>query len=273
MHLLAMATTDQSWLSSEMKACRCTDGFERRVFSTGSGPVLVCVPVLDRFNFLYAPQIRLLQDRRRVVTYAPILSTSAAVSLDNRVTELCAVLDTIQADSVDVLGWSDGGAIACNFAARYPSRTRSLTVLSLPRRFNSVLRAGARLVPFLPLQTRFSAVFIRWMLAMLSRGPAIKFDSIIAQLREIPDLVQLLRYSLLPLLQAHVVDPHTISCPSLVLVGDRDRFVSVKAAGKLAQVLPNAQELIVIEKGEHFLTYANAVAVNRYIDLFLPRKI
>src|SRR5215218_10450914 len=53
-------------------------------------------------------------------------------TLDDRVADTVAVLAAEKLDAVDLVGHSEGGAIAIAFAVRYPERVRSLTVVDAP---------------------------------------------------------------------------------------------------------------------------------------------
>lgn len=264
------AAIDVQWLLSATRTMLCTDGIERRVIKVGAGPLLVCVPVLGSLNFLYAPQIRRLQEQRSVLAYEPVVSRSAPVSMAARVAELDAVIRTVGTTPVDILGWSDGGAVACSFAARFPSATRSLALVAVPRRFRPSLRATARLLSLLPIEklATFDPV-LRWSLAILARGPVLSSRAIVTHLRAIEAFVPLFKHSLLPLLGAHLVTPGSITAPALVVVGAHDRFVSTREARELVTALPDARDLVVIPDGEHFLTYASPDTLSAHLQQFL----
>jgi pimeloyl-ACP methyl ester carboxylesterase len=179
------------------------------------------------------------------------------------------VIRTLGLNRADLLGWSDGAIVASSFAARFPSMTSAVALLSLPGRFRGSLRAGARLVASLPLERLpMGGGIVSAALAGLCRGPMIRAHQLRSQMRAIPDFIHVFKYSLIPLLLDHAVAPNTISAATLVVVGDRDRLVSVKEARELAARLPRACGPVVIPSGEHFLTYANAAAVNGHLRSF-----
>jgi pimeloyl-ACP methyl ester carboxylesterase len=269
--LLRAAAEDARRLSGGMTRMHCIDGYDRRVFSSGSGPAVVCVPVLSSLNFLYAPQIAALSPFRRVVTYEPNVSLSRRLPLQGRVAELRSVLATLGIGSADILGWSDAGAVACAFARAHPEMTRSLTLLSLPRAFPTPLRLLARVSRAFPLEKLLPAAALAWPLGLLARGRRVSAGLIAQVAREIPEIVRVLKYSLLPILEDHRVEPGTINARAVVLNGSQDRIVSAREARALVAALPNAEPLVVVPDGEHFLTYANAAAVNATVARFLAR--
>jgi pimeloyl-ACP methyl ester carboxylesterase len=115
----------------------------------------------------------------------------------------------------------------------------------------------------------FCDPLVQWSLALLAGGPVVTPRMVKQHLREIPDFVRLFKYSILPLLPTHHVAAGTITAAALVIVGARDRFVSVREAEALVAALPAARELVVIPGGEHFLTYASADVVATHLHHFL----
>ncbi len=62
---------------------------------------------------------------------------------------------------------------------------------------------------------------------------------------------------------------HEIRCPALVMHGSADAAYPVDRARELAEALPNAEPLVVIDGGAHFLSLTDAVAVNPHLRRFL----
>ena len=273
--LLSRAAADMQWMSEETVSLRCVDGVTREVAAFGTGAPIVCVPVARGLNFLYAPQVRALRQEGRVVVYEPArnLGRGRLASVASaRVAELGAVLGTIASGPVDLVGWSDGAIVAWRFATMFPGRVRSLSLLSLPRRYPAWLRLSGALLRCVPLgQSALKALAGR-VLAHLSSGPVLTSEAVRLHVTTIPDFTNLLRYDLIPLMTDHDASRGTIAAPALVIVGDRDRFVSMRRAQQLVDSLPNARRLVVVPNGEHFLTYANAAAVNGALTAFMRRS-
>ena len=57
---------------------------------------------------------------------------AGAPTLDERVHDTLAVMDTEQLDAVDLVGQSEGGPIALALAVQFPQRVRSLTLIGAP---------------------------------------------------------------------------------------------------------------------------------------------
>lgn len=62
-----------------------------------------------------------------------------------------------------------------------------------------------------------------------------------------------------------------IRCPALVLHGSADAVYSVDRAHELAEGLPNADPPVIIDGGAHFLSLADADAVNPHLRAFLDK--
>jgi pimeloyl-ACP methyl ester carboxylesterase len=60
-----------------------------------------------------------------------------------------------------------------------------------------------------------------------------------------------------------------IDCPALVLHGSADLAYPLERARELADALPKAQPLVVVDGGAHFLSLTNAAEVNAQLTPFL----
>src|SRR6478609_5358694 len=106
----------------------------------GDGPIdLVLVPgVVSHVEFLhefpeYSAFLRRLSKFARVVTFdkrGQGLSDriSGAPSLEQRMDDVCAVMDDIGSQRAVIVGFSEGGAMSVLFAATYPERVSQLVL-------------------------------------------------------------------------------------------------------------------------------------------------
>lgn len=115
------------------------DGRSIAYGSAGSGPALVMIPGwLSHVSTLWshpdaASAQRQLAERHRFVWYDRCgcgLSDCdrPTTTLDDDVDELIAVLDALDIERADLIGYSMGGPTAVAFAARYPDRVRHLVL-------------------------------------------------------------------------------------------------------------------------------------------------
>lgn len=130
------------------------------IIDRGSGAPIVVIPgVQGRWEWM-RPAIDALAERCRVITYSLADEPTSNASFDkgqgfsSYVEQVRDVLDAAGLDQAAICGVSYGGLIAAAFAARYPSRTSSLVLVSaLPpawapdRRLRFYLRAPRLLTP------------------------------------------------------------------------------------------------------------------------------
>ena len=184
------------------------------------------------------------------------LHTNSGMTLDAVVDELSAQFD----DPLTVCGWSLGGQIALRWALRHPRQVTSLvTVASTPsfvRRTGWVHALSAEILEefandlqhhyaltlkrFLALQVRGSEQEREWLTmlrdALFSRGE--------------PDLL-VLQGGLNILLNCDLRgDLQNIRQPALVLAGERDTLIPLRAAQYMASEIPNGK-LVTIKGAAH----------------------
>jgi pimeloyl-[acyl-carrier protein] methyl ester esterase len=258
------------------------------VESVGLGPPLVLLHGWGMHGGLFAPILPALATLHRVHVvdlpghgHSPLASTAPA-TLDAIVAAIDAALREIGPDSdasLDVLGWSLGGAVAMRWALAQPSRiARLVLVATTPsfiarenwphamrddtlRRFGDELRTAYRLTlnRFLTLQTQGSddgraalAALRRELFARGEPTPAALAQSL-ALLRAID-------------LRA---DAAAIRAPTLVVTGDRDTLAPREAAAWLASAIPHARFVDIVGAAHvPFLSHRDAflAAVLPFLD-------
>jgi len=96
----------------------------------GEGEPLVFVPILEHLEFVYARQIRMFSQSRRVILYRRRETRTRPVGLTERAQELCSILDASGLTSVDLIAHGDAAMVLFEFAVRYPQRCRSLIIIA-----------------------------------------------------------------------------------------------------------------------------------------------
>ena len=100
----------------------------------GSGPVTLFVHGVLVNKHLWRHQLNALSDIRRCIAVDLLahgdteITPEQDVSVTTNADMLAEVLDALQIDQVDLVGNDSGASISQVFAARYPSRLRSLTL-------------------------------------------------------------------------------------------------------------------------------------------------
>ena len=165
--------------------------------------------------------------------------------------DLAALLDQLHLDSVDVIGWSDGGIDGLLLAMRHPEKVRKLAV------------TGANLWPdstavFQEVWDMFTPEYAK-LKAKMATGlnPQEKRN-----------------YKLMRLLcdQPHIPlsDLHTIQCPTLVIGGDHDVIKPIHTL-TIAENIPHSYLWILPNSG-HSTPVAYHELFNKTVDDFFTKK-
>jgi pimeloyl-ACP methyl ester carboxylesterase len=168
-----------------------------------------------------------------------------------------AVLDTLDIERADIVGWSDGGNTGLLFAIEYPHRLHRLVVISA--NFNP---DGISAAAFDPIENRpeeidpfLSRWFHHWQSESPGRWVQLR-DRVVAMWRDYPQLT-----------------PEALSAvrvPTLVMVGGQD-YIELSHAQVMVQALADA-ELVVIPNVGHAVPRYAARAVTLNIERFLSSE-
>ena len=107
------------------------DGGRLHVEATGTGPAVVLLHGGSADSRMWQGQLAALAGHYRVIRYdLRGLGQSPPPAAPYRMSDdLTAVLDHLGVDSAALVGFSTGGAIALEFAARYPARAAALVLI------------------------------------------------------------------------------------------------------------------------------------------------
>ncbi len=115
------------------------NGLNVRWFERGEGPVVLCLHGFPELSVSWKHQLAALSDTHRVVvpdmrgyggTDAPL--PVRAYSLEQLCSDADGLIQTLGVQDVHLLGHDWGGAVAWDFAWRFPERVRTITVLNCP---------------------------------------------------------------------------------------------------------------------------------------------
>ncbi len=196
-----------------------------------------------------------------------------AYSTRQHVDDLAMLLQALNISRAHMVGLSNGGAIALDFAARYPHSVDRLVVAATYPHTDSVMQAK--------LQS--------WLQALDQGGPAMRFDmatpwvwgrtflhqhqQAIATLREKaahapPHATRALIAGAL----GYDIRPHLpgVLTPTLVLVGEEDLLTPPWYAQTIANALPHAQRCCIPNAG-HALPIEQPALFNALAIAFLTR--
>jgi 3-oxoadipate enol-lactonase len=163
-------------------------------------------------------------------------------SLRSLATYIARVLDKAGVQSAHIIGAKTGGAIAMQFAADYPARTRTLSVVSGPASVISVSNPSP--IPQRDrLGTGVSKEMIDYWNVMFANAPEVGA----AGLRTALSKFDLARDGVL----------QRIAAPTLVITADRSALQSVEKVRAYQLAIPKSR-LVVIHSDAYHIAAANA---------------
>jgi pimeloyl-ACP methyl ester carboxylesterase len=246
-----------------------------RVSGPPGAPWLVLLHGAGATSLMWAPNIEALSREYRTAAVDQIgefgrsVCTTPARTLDDLTSWLDELIRGLEArESVSLAGMSYGGALAAQYAVRFPDRVEKLvllapgaTVLRPPAEF------WARLLVLAIVRQRGLRAFFRWIFADMARKDPAWIDEVAEQLA----------------LSARSVERHRVPMPpvmtdgewgslrpaTLFLAGEHEVIYSAeKAVRRLKSVAPQVTTRIIPDAG-HDLTFVQAETVNERILEFL----
>jgi len=267
----------QSWLQSAGDAFTLEGGtsgaahlknytVEYRV--CGDGEPIVLVPGLAGGMGLLGPLARLLARDHKVICYQlrgedNCFAIRRPFDLRDLVLDLREFLDALGVETPSLFGVSFGGAIALEFAARYPGRLSRLIVQGAGSRFLPgalQMIAGTVLNRFpLPFDSPFVNQFFNLLFGRPEQAGPLH-DFVIQQIWTTDQSVMAHRFQLIESFNMREKFA-SIRVPTLVLAGERDVLVPRRNLRELCSGLPTSQYVRVPHAGHlAFVTHSRQIA-------------
>jgi 3-oxoadipate enol-lactonase len=245
----------------------------------GAGPPLLLIHGLMVTGEMFDPVLDDFAEHHRVIVpdlrgHGRSVRLAGPYTVAKLAEDLARLLDDLSLESADVLGYSQGGAVAQQFAWDYPDRTRHL-VLVCTYAYNMLTlreRLEGALLPWLVKvlgPRRLAALFVRPGIRLGGGRPLTPEGA--RQLRGIITsndrllMVEAVR-------QMKAFDSREwldqISCPTLVLCGSEDTAVPMHHARMLARGIRSSQ-LRVIEGAGHALLWTHPEEFVEQTELWL----
>ncbi len=242
----------------------------------GEGPPLVLVPGLAGGVGLLGPLVRELARKFRVISYQLRGEDNCFVlrrpfTMLDLVEDLHEFIDWHCLESPTILGVSFGGALALEFAARYPYRLQDLIVQGAGARFEPGLiqRVAKTVLNRFPLP--FDNPFINQFFNLLFGGAQKQDDLFHFVTSQIWQTDQSVIAHRLQLVEDYDMTERLqqIRVPTLVLVGERDMLVSRRSLRVLADGIP-AAKFVGLPGCGHLAFVTDPAAVAKRIGEFVP---
>jgi pimeloyl-ACP methyl ester carboxylesterase len=242
----------------------------------GSGPPLLLVHGLMVTGEMFEPVIGPLATRHRLIVpdlrgHGRSRGLPPPYTATQLAADLARLLDHLGIDSTAVLGYSQGGAAAQQFALDYPGRCNRL-VLVCTYAFNMATfrerLEGRLLAPLVRvLGMRRTAQFV---VSQAAQQLGQKRADWLAGLMAGQDR----RRMVAAWREAMAFDSRSrlaeIACPTLVVAGSNDQAVPSHHAQMLHDGIPDSR-LVVIDGADHALIWTHSDELVRVTDEFLSR--
>ena len=255
------------------------------VIDIGEGEPLVFVPILEHLEFVYARQIRMFSQSRRVILYRRRETRTQPVGLIERAQELCNILDASGLTSVDLIAHGDAAMVLFEFAVRYPQRCRSLTIIAQGADYriapHPLIWFLHELFVRLPVEHFLPAWFLRRIVInyIVAHDPVFDTDPICSlqrilieeQFRKIALWPFVYKFSVLPIIHNYDMRQRLdqLTMPVLLINREDDVLAPEPDTLWLSENLPNCAGYHVISGGGRFFMYSQADIVNQLIEKFL----
>ena len=226
---------------------------------------------------MWTPFRQSLGCRRTIAFDAPGTGTSSTPLRPLTMRELGTVtvglLDALQCDTVDVLGYSFGGSIAQEMAQAAPRRVNRLVLAASSCGWGSVpgdpFALLAMVTParyyFGPAMASVNALFGGNTLSDFATADAARQHRPPDPVGYCWQLLAALSWSSLPWLDR-------IGMPTLVLAAGRDRLVRASTARLLAERIPDSRLMVVAGENHFFLLREDSDVAAHAVTTFLDEK-
>jgi len=156
------------------------------------------------------------------------------------------VLDKAGVDSAHIIGAKAGGAIAMQFAADYPARTRTLSIVHVPSPVTST-GGPATATSFAPQRARLGSAASKEMVDY--------WENMFATAPEIPTKGLLAAVAKSDPARDGVLQ--RIKAPTLIMTADRSKTQSVEETREYQKLIPNSR-LVVLRSDAYHIAAVNA---------------
>jgi len=258
------------------------DGFTTYYEDTGSGEAILLLPGVGADLQVWERQVPALAEHRRVIRMdnrgaGRSSAPNEPYTIDAMALDVIALLDHLDLDRTDVVGWSMGAAIAQVLAVDHPGRVRTLVLTGAFSRADDFIRLGleswveASRSNMPPEEVVRLASRMVCSPAFIDDRPA--YDAYIGEWLDNPYAQS--QYGFERQVQAVLAFQGApgldgVDTPTLILVGEDDQMVPRYFADELAGLIPGAR--LEVLPGGHSGFVEHPDEWNRAILDFLGAK-
>lgn len=247
----------------------------------GRGPPLILLHGIGLDRSMWQAQVYRFARTYSVIRYDLLghgesASIDGRVELDDFVCQLEQLCSALKLDCATLVGFSFGGMIAQAFALKHSGQLAKLVLISTVHDRSAMERAGVE--NRLEKARRegpgaiYPAALERWFSPAFLAGQPEFVQQLHHRLMD-NDVGSFLRaYEIFVLGDRELVGRlGLISCPTLVMTGERDMGSTPAMAWKMAKEIPGARVSIIAD-GRHMMPIEMADDVNRELSRFLAER-
>ena len=240
----------------------------------GAGPPLLLVHGLMISGEMFEPVLDHFAARHQVIVpdlrgHGRSRGLPPPNTVERLARDLADLLDHLGVATVDVLGYSNGGAVAQQLVLDHPARCRRL-VLACTYAFNMATvreQVEGRIAPVL-VRALGMPRFARIVMALGVKQVSAERSAWIADLIGSQDATLMIAAWRAAMAFDSRARLGEIACPTLVLAGAADKGVPMHHARQLHEGIAHSR-LVVIDGADHAMIWADPDRFAREVDAFL----
>jgi len=244
----------------------------------GDGPVVTFSHSLACDLSMWDEQVRALKSRYRVLRYdtrghGQSGAPAGAYSLDQLAEDLKGLLAGLGIGVTHFVGLSMGGMIGQVFALKHPAMVESLTLCDTTSRYApgaaAIWEERIRMVGAKGMEPMVAPTLERWFTAPFRARRKDLMERVGGWIASTPPAGYIGCCHALP--KIDVTDRlHTVTCPSLVIVGEEDPGTPVDMARDIHRALP-AAELAILRSASHLSNMEQPEEFTHVLSGFLDK--
>jgi (E)-2-((N-methylformamido)methylene)succinate hydrolase len=247
----------------------------------GRGPPLIFLHGVGLDRRMWQAQVYFFARTHSVICYDLLGHGDSAkiigpVNLDEFVMQLERLFATLGLGKASLIGFSFGGLIAQDFAARHSAKIEKLILISTVYDRSEAERAGveARLVKAQRQgpASIYPAALERWFSPAFVAGQPEQMQELHHRMLDNDEMSFLKAYEIFAFGDQEIAGRiGGINCPTLIMTGEHDRGSTPAMAWRMAKKIPNARVCIIAE-GRHMMPMEMAQEVNRGLASFILER-